>query len=214
MNEEKNVFSVNKKSVNLLIVIATAVAFLVMQLWEKSQTPGTFYGHTTEFLLRHGALYAPAVRNGEWYRLITHMFLHGDITHLGHNMLILFFLGNVLERYLGKIRYIIAYFFSGILAAMGSVVYNTTDTVSIGASGAVFGVVGAMLWIFIRNKGKLKEFTKEQLLIFLFLSVFAGFGDYGVDNAAHIAGLIAGFLLGILLYWKREEETSACDGQI
>lgn len=213
MDEEITAFSIEKKSVNLLIVIATSISFLFLQLWEKSLTQGMFFGHTTKFLLDHGALYGPALREGEWYRLITHLFLHDDIMHLGHNMLILFFLGNVLERHLGKISYVILYFLSGILAAIGSVVYNTTDMVSIGASGAVFGVVGAMVWVVIRNKGKVEGITKEQMLIFLVLSVLAGMGDYSVDNAAHIAGLIAGFLLGILLYRKKTEETNACDRQ-
>lgn len=206
MDEEMKVFSVNRKSVNLLIILVTAATFFILQFLEKSQTQGTFYGHTTQFLLEHGALYGPNVRAGEWYRLVTYLFLHGDISHLGHNMLILFFLGNVLERYFGKIRYIIVYFFSGILAAIGSIVYNTTETVCVGASGAVFGVIGATLWLVIKNKGNLTEFTKEQMIIFLVLSVFAGFGNYGVDNAAHIAGLIAGFFLGMLLYWKTEDK--------
>lgn len=213
MDEEMKVFSVNKRSVNLLIVIVTAAAFFILQFLEKSQTQGNFYGHTTQFLLEHGALYGPSVRAGEWYRLITYLFLHGDINHLGHNLLILFFLGNVLERYLGKIRYVMVYFFSGILAAIGSIVYNTTETVCVGASGAVFGVIGAMLWLVIKNKGNLEGFTKEQMLVFLVLSVFAGFGNYGVDNAAHIAGLIAGFLLGMLLYRKMADETEDGNAQ-
>ncbi len=208
MNEEFKVFSPEEKSVNLVIVIITTAAFFVMQLWEKSLTPGNFYGHTTEFLLEHGALYTPALRDGEWYRLITHMFLHGDITHLMHNMMILFCLGNALEHYLGKVKYVVLYFFGGILAAFGSVMYNISDTVSVGASGAVFAVVGAMAWLVLKNKGRLKGFTGERLVIFIFLSVFAGIGDYNVDNAAHVAGLIAGFFLSMLLYRKPKEEES------
>ena len=207
MREQTEIFEPTKKSVNVIIVAVTVITFLVMQFLEKSVTQGTFYGHTTQFLLEHGALHKPGVLSGEWYRLITHMFLHADIWHLGNNMLILFCLGNALEHYTGKISYVVIYFFSGILAGLGSVVYNTDNTVSVGASGAVFGVVGAMAWLVVRNKGRLPGFTGPRMLIFVLMSVYAGFADRGVDNAAHIAGLIAGFLLAILIYRKPEAET-------
>ena len=204
---ETDLFEPAKKSVNVVLVGITVLCFFTMQVWEKSMTNGNFNGHTTQFLLEHGALYAPAIREGEWYRLLTHIFLHGDILHLGNNMLILFCLGNALEHYLGKISYVGIYFFSGILAGLGSVVYNTDNTVSVGASGAVFGIIGAMLWLVLRNKGKLKGFTGPRMLLFVFMSVYAGFTDRGIDNAAHIAGLIAGFLLAMVIYRRPEDET-------
>lgn len=207
MREQTQIFEPTQKSVNIVIVAVTVIAFFVLQYWEKSITQGTFYGHTTEFLLNHGALYGPGIREGEWYRLLTHLFLHGDIWHLGNNMLILFCLGNALEHYVGKISYVTIYFFSGILAGLGSVVYNTSNTVSVGASGAVFGVVGAMVWLFIRNQGRLKGFTGPRIVVFVLMSVYAGFVDQGVDNAAHIAGLLAGFLLAVLICRKRSAET-------
>lgn len=207
MREQTELFEPTKKSVNVVIVAATVLVFFVMQFWEKSETAGTFYGHTTKFLLEHGALYAPAIREGEWYRLLTHMFLHGDVWHLGNNMLILFCLGNALEHYVGKLPYVILYFLSGILAGLGSVVYNTDNTVSVGASGAVFGIVGAMVWLVLRNRGKLEGLTGTRMILFVLLSVYAGFVEQGIDNAAHITGLLAGFLLAMLLYRKPESKT-------
>ncbi len=203
MREQTQIFEPTKKSVNLVLVAVTVLTFFVMQFWEKSITKGTFQGHTAVFLLEHGALYGPSVRQGEWYRLVTHMFLHGDIWHLGNNMLILFFLGNALEHYVGKISYVAIYFFSGILAGLGSVVYNVSGTVSVGASGAVFGVVGAMAWLVLKAKGKLEGFTGQRMILFILLSVYAGFADQGVDNIAHVAGLISGFLLAVLLCRRR-----------
>lgn len=207
MREQTELFEPTKKSVNIVIVAVTVIAFFVMQFWEKSITQGTFYGHTTQFLLEHGALHEPSIRAGEWYRLLTHLFLHGDIWHLGNNMLILFCLGNALEHYVGKFSYAGIYFFSGILAGLGSVVYNTDSTVSVGASGAVFGVVGAMVWLVLKNKGRLTGFTGPRMIVFVLMSVYAGFVDQGIDNAAHITGLIAGFLLAIVIYRKPETET-------
>ena len=167
MKEQIEIFEPVKKSANIVIVAATVIAFFVMQLWEKNLTDGTFYGHTTEFLLEHGALYGPYLWEGEWYRLVTYMFLHGDIWHLGNNMLILFCLGNALEHYVGKTSFLLIYFFSGILAAFGSVVYNTNSLVCVGASGAVLGVTGAIAWLVIKNRGRLEGFTGPRMIIFV-----------------------------------------------
>lgn len=207
MREKTEIFEPTQKSVNIILVAVTVITFFAMQFWEKSVTTGTFYGHTTEFLLEHGALYGPAVREGEWYRLLTHMFLHGDIWHLGNNVLILFCLGNALEHYVGKIPFLVIYFFSGILAGLGSVVYNTDNTVSVGASGAVFGVVGAMVWLVLRSRGRLEGFTGPRMALFVLMSIYAGFVDRGIDNAAHVTGLIAGFFLAVLVCRKRAVET-------
>jgi len=204
--KETELFEPVKKSANMVLVAATVIAFFVMQLWEKNTTPGTFYGHTTQFLLEHGALHKPSLLAGEWYRLVTHLFLHGDVWHLGNNMLILFCLGNALEHYVGKKTYVALYFCSGILAGLGSVVYNTGGTVSVGASGAVFGIVGAMAFLVVKHKGRLPGFTGPRMIIFILMSVYAGFVDQGIDNAAHIAGLLAGFLLA-LLFCRKESET-------
>lgn len=207
MSERTELFEPTKNSMNVVIVVSTVIAFFVMQFWEKSITEGTFYGHTTEFLLEHGALHGGRIREGEWYRLITHIFLHGDVWHLGGNMLILFCLGNALEHYIGKYCYVAIYFFSGILAGLGSVVYNTDNTVSVGASGAVFGIIGAMAWLVLKNRGRLEGFTGPRMVLFVLMSVYTGFANQGVDNAAHVAGLVAGVALAVLFYRKPKKET-------
>lgn len=205
MKEQIEIFEPVKKSVNVVLVAVTVLSFFMLQFWEKSITSGSFYGHTTAFLLEHGALYGPAVKQGEWYRLVTYLFLHGDIWHLGNNMLILYCLGNALEHYVKKTSYVALYFFSGILAALASVVYNTDSPVCVGASGAVFGITGAMVWLVMKNKGKLPGFSGVRMAIFVVMSVYAGFVDQGVDNAAHVAGLLSGFLLAVLFYRQPPE---------
>ncbi|MGN0505023.1 MAG: rhomboid family intramembrane serine protease [Lachnospiraceae bacterium] len=223
MDDWSDIFAANKKSANLIIVIVTSVVFLVLELWEKSMTKGTFYGNTTTFLKEHGALYAPRVLDGEWYRLLTYQFLHGGIHHLVNNMLVLYFLGNFVERFLGGIRYVILYFCSGILAGIGSIVYNgyiLTGEVSIsaflgadgfpvciGASGAVFGVVGAMLYLVLIHRGRLQGFDLRRLLLFIGLSLYSGFVDTGVDNAAHVAGLLGGVILAVVLYGRPKHQS-------
>lgn len=218
MKDWNDIASVNRKSANLMLILITCTIFLVMELWEKSITKGDFYGNTTVFLLRHGALYAPGVLDGEVYRLFTYQFLHGGIQHLVNNMLVLYFLGNYVERTLGRLRYLILYFFSGILAGIGSIVYNGIHLtgelslvafrqaegfpVCIGASGAVFGVVGAMVCLVLVN-GEPKRPDVGRLLLFVFLSIYNGFVEQGVDNAAHVAGLLAGVVIAFSLSRKR-----------
>lgn len=220
MEESIGLYEPNKKSVNLGIIIMTSGVFFLVLLWEKMITTGAFYGNTTVFLLKCGALYAPAVLQGEWYRLLTYQFLHSGIEHLINNMLILYFIGNALERYLGRIKFLILYFCSGILAGIGSIVYNSvcgnTFAVCIGASGAVFGVTGALLYLVLANRGNLQGLTRQQMLLFLGLSIYGGLIRQGVDNAAHVAGLAAGFLLALLLYRRpkgnrKKKEDVSCE---
>lgn len=206
METKTGLYEPNEKSVNLFLVVVTSGVFFLLLLWEKSITKGAFYGNTTLFLLEHGALHGPSVFDGEWYRLITYLFLHSDIEHLINNMLILYFVGNALERYLGRIKYLVLYFSSGVLAGIGSIVYNTSYPVCIGASGAVFGVSGALAYLVLVNKGNLQGLTKRQMLLFLALSVYGGFVNQGVDNAAHIVGLLAGFFVAMMLYRRKREE--------
>ena len=209
MNTRTDLFKPNEKSVNLGIVIATAISFFVILLWEKQLTEGPFYANSTNFLLEHGALYGPRVFEGEWYRLITHLFLHSGMDHLVNNMLILYFVGNALERYLGRWRYLVLYFLSGILAGIGSIVYNMYQIsypVCIGASGAVFGVCGGLAYLVLVHKGNLEGLTKQRMIAFLALSVYGGLIDRGVDNAAHIAGLLAGFVMAALMYRRGKAE--------
>lgn len=181
---------------NIVIIAANILVFLFCE-WKGST-------EDTAFLLGHGALCADNVLEyHEYYRLITYMFLHGGIDHLFNNMLILLFIGSNLERTAGRLKYLLIYFGSGILAGVVSMSYNTSIdryVVCVGASGAIFGVVGALAYIILLNRGKVENLTTRQIILFILLSLYGGFTSQGVDNAAHIGGLAAGFLLALLLY--------------
>ena len=150
----------------------------------------------------------------EYYRLFTAMFLHFGIQHLGNNMLVLLFIGDCLERNLGKIRYGLLYLLGGAGANLLSLfheLYSKEYVVSAGASGAVFAVIGGLLYIVIRNKGHIENFSSRQLLILAFLSLYHGLTSTGVNNIAHLGGLVCGFLLGILFYHKRKKSKRSGD---
>ena len=155
-------------------------------------------------VLEYGAAYTPyIIQNGEVYRLFTSMFLHFGIEHLVNNMLVLFVLGSRLERVIGKIRFLLIYLLGGIAGNVVSLLLELKTqefSVSAGASGAVFAVMGAMIYIVIRNKGWLGDLSMRQILVMAAFSLYFGFTSSGVDNAAHIGGLLAGFVLAVL-FW-------------
>ncbi len=164
------------------------------------------------YMLKHGALYVPYVLSGEYYRLLVSVFMHFGITHLVNNMLVLFVLGDYLEREMGPVRYLILYLLCGIGANLVSVLYHVlmetwfaapAATVSAGASGAVFGVAGGLLAVAIVNRGRLKELNAKQIGLMVILSLYLGFRSAETDNLAHVAGVVIGFILGMLIYRRR-----------
>lgn len=139
---------------------------------------------------------------GEYYRLFTSIFLHADIDHIMNNMLILFAIGGVYEMAEGKIRFLAVYFTGGVLASLASMAYNMklgANVSSLGASGAIFALVGASVASVLKNRNKLRKFSRNQLIVFTLFSVYAGFRNSHTDNMAHVAGLFAGFVIGFIL---------------
>lgn len=159
----------------------------------------------TEVLIACGGAYVPYIENGQVWRLFTAMFIHSGIRHLLNNMVVLYVLGEHLEHLIGSVKYAALYLIAGFLANI--VAYNWylragQMVVSVGASGAIFGVMGALIWIVARNKGRVDGLSIRQMLVMLAFSLYFGFAAADVSNIAHLSGLAAGFLLGILLYRK------------
>lgn len=179
---------------NMIVVAINIVIFLITDL---------FLFSSADALVEWGALgWYEVLKEGEWYRLLTSMFMHGGIDHIFSNMLVLFYLGSCLEQQVGSLRYGVIYLGSGILAGFISMGYNMIlgdYTVSIGASGAVFGVMGALLCLVIFFREQAGDFNLRQMAVMVFFGLYGGFADQGVDNAAHVGGLIAGFLLTAVL---------------
>lgn len=181
-----------------LIVINVAVFFIM-----------SLFGNTEDvmFMLEHGAMFEPLItEEHEYYRIITSMFLHFGIEHLLNNMVILGALGWNLELETGKIRYLIIYLVSGIggnLLSLYLGVSSAEYAVSAGASGAIFGLMGALLYVAARNRGRMGRISGKGVLFMIALSLYFGITSSGVDNAAHIGGLLCGFILAVILYRKK-----------
>lgn len=151
-----------------------------------------------ESLVRWGANFKPATLDGQWWRLVTNCFLHIGILHLLLNMYALMYIGALLEPYLGKARFLSAYLLTGIAASLTSLWWHDL-TISAGASGAIFGMYGVFLAMLTTDLIE-KEARKALLTS---ISIFVGYNllyglKGGIDNAAHIGGLVSGFVVGYI----------------
>jgi membrane associated rhomboid family serine protease len=153
-------------------------------------------------LLRWGADFGPMTAGGEWWRILTCTFVHIGIVHLLLNMWVLFEAGPLVERMLGNVGFLVLYLVAGLSGSVASLLWNPL-LVSAGASGAIFGIYGALLSVLLRQHGSIPGKTLGQLrnsgLGFLFYNLFYGMAKENVDSAAHIGGLAGGFLCGLLL---------------
>lgn len=176
------------------------IAFFVLELMGDTLD--------TEFMMQIGAVYPELLtKEGEYWRLFTATFMHFGFEHLLNNMLILLCAGAILERALGHVKYLILYLCAGIGGSTLSFLQMLKSgdyAVSAGASGAIFGIVGALLWIVIRHRGRYETLTGKGLVFMIVITLYYGVRTGGIDNWGHIGGLAMGFLLGALLYRKTE----------
>lgn len=195
-------YQLRKKGYVTGILIAfNVITFLYLEIAGSSQD--------VRFMAASGAVFAPAViYEKEYYRLLTAIFMHFGIDHIINNMIVLFALGDNLERALGHVKYLILYLFCGVGSNLVSLLMGGPDSmiVSAGASGAIFGVVGGLLTAVLKNKGRLEDLNIRQLAFMAVLSLYLGFTESGVDNVAHVAGLLLGIIFGLILYRKPKRD--------
>jgi rhomboid protease GluP len=186
---------VRRADVTLAIVVINGVVFALLAA--ISRNPMQF---PSELLIQAGGNFAPLVQKGELWRLLSALFLHGGLLHVGLNMLALYQAGQVVERLFGRAGFIVIYIGAGLLGNLASLWWKQGG-VSVGASGAIFGVYGALLAYLLLQRGSVPgEVFREMrsgTLGFIGYSLFAGFSLQGIDNAAHLGGLAGGLLLGL-----------------
>lgn len=176
--------------VSALLVAANLLIFII----------GHFGG--AEIYLR-GVLDAESVViQKEYGRILYAMFLHGDFGHLANNMFILFFLGAMIEKETGHIWFFVLYLVSGVggnLLSLAQKLLTGEAAVSLGASGAVFGLDGALLAMVLFLGWRISSVTPARVLLLIVCSLYSGFVGYHIDNAAHVGGLVVGFAVGVLM---------------
>lgn len=174
-------------SINIIVYIV--IAFLGNQIWELD--PNVLY--------KYGALvnFDQMTSNMDYIRLITSVFLHGGLLHLLLNMYSLYIIGPQLESFFGKIKYIVIYLGSAICGNLLSMLFLSDRYVSVGASGAIFGLLGALLYFGYHYRVYLSGVIKSQIIPLIVVNLLIGFMMTGINNVAHIGGLIGGVLISM-----------------
>lgn len=152
-------------------------------------------------------LFGPRVRAGEYYRLLTSTFLHGNFFHLAFNVYAIYIIGKQLESFLGKFKFLIIYLFSALTGSLMSLIFLNNGA-SVGASGAVFGLMGALVYFGYHYRVYLGNVVRNQIIPLIIGNLILGFLVSGIDNFAHIGGLIGGFLITIALGLKYKSKNS------
>lgn len=190
-----------KPYITIALIITNIIIFILLE-WNGNSLDA-------EYMMEMGAVYPEKIqKDGEYWRLITATFMHFGFSHLLNNMVLLGTAGQILERALGPIKYLILYLLAGIGGSALSyvqMIHSGDYAVAAGASGAIFGIVGALLWVVIRNKGHYETLTGKGLIAMIVLCLYYGISTGGVDNWGHIGGLIGGFLVSILFYNRKKE---------
>lgn len=183
--QAEDIFKPKKPVITYVLILINVLVFLISILFDMK-----------EEVILYGGNHRELIRLGDYYRLITSMFIHVDLLHLLCNCYSLYVVGNQIESFFGKTKYLIIYFGSGIIASLLSICFNTSF--SIGASGAIFGLLGSILYFGYHYRLYLGNVLKTQIIPLIILNLLIGFASTGIDNAAHIGGLIGGVLVSMI----------------
>lgn len=189
----KDLFSFGKPFFTYILMVINIIMFALLE----------FKGGSTNIdtLIKLGAKYNPAMMEGEWWRLISSMFLHIGFLHLAMNMLALYYLGTVVERIFGSKRFLVIYFMSGIAGSLTSFAFAMN--VSAGASGAIFGLFGALLFFGTIHKKVFFQTMGRNIITIVSINIVLGFAVPQIDMGAHLGGLIAGFIASAIVHLPR-----------
>ena len=200
----------NKPIITYILIFINIVMFVLMYMLGNGS-------ENTNTLIDFGANYILLTKAGEYYRLITSGFLHIGVIHLLLNMYSLYIVGSQVEYFYGKVKYIIIYLFSLIMGSLFTVALSSVNTVSAGASGAIFGLLGSILYFGIKYRGYIGNSLVNQIVPVVVLNLIIGFTTPGIGNAAHIGGLIGGYLISMAVgigIDKKEQRSSRINGII
>ncbi|HKB51318.1 MAG TPA: rhomboid family intramembrane serine protease [Solirubrobacterales bacterium] len=172
-------------------IIAINVAVFLVEVATGHGGVGTI----SSSLIPEFGLFGPSVASGEWYRLLTSAFLHAGLFHIAGNMILLYFLGRILEPGIGTPRFVAVYMTSLFVGSLGALLFSP-DSLSIGASGAVFGILAAA---FVIARGRGVDALASSIGVIILLNLAFSFGVSGISIGAHIGGLAGGFLCALFI---------------
>lgn len=194
--EEKKLSKLFQKRISFMTYIIIAINALIYAIMLQ---PDIFV-----YMINTFANYYENVQNGEFYRLVTACFLHINLIHIFFNMYALNIVGPEIERYYGRLKFLCIYIVSGIVGCLFSCLFTTS--VSIGASGAIFGMFGALLYFCFNYRATLDGYLRGSLIPLILINLLIGFIVPGIDISAHIGGLIGGFISSMAVGLKTKEK--------
>lgn len=201
-SEKRNkMFKEKKPTVTYLIILINLIVFGLMYVFGNGS-------ENIDTLIKFGANYAPLTKSGEYYRLITSAFLHIGVIHLLCNLYALYVIGPQIEQFFGRIKYILIYLFSAIMGSLFTLVLSGDSPVSAGASGAIFGLFGAILYFGYTYRGYIGNAIISQIVPVVLLNLFIGLTSTNIGNAAHIGGLVGGYVMSLSLGADIDESRS------
>lgn len=190
----EKVFSPKKIIMTKLIMLICIVMYIILGIDSNN-----FFNIGINALVNFGGNNLLLVQSGEVWRVISAAFLHVSLIHLLVNMYSLVIIGTQVETFIGKFKFLFVYLISALVGSLLSLIFNEANIVSVGASGAIFGLMGALLYFGYHYRLYLSEAIKNQIIPVIVLNLLLGFMVSGVDNAAHIGGLIGGYLASMAM---------------
>lgn len=189
-NEKKlaKIFSPKKPVITYALIVLNIMVYLYMLLYDGDGSLS--YNLANNYM---------SLRSGKYYTLITSMFLHADIIHIAFNMYALYILGPQVEKYYGRCKFALIYFLSGILGNIFSCVFMDSNVFSIGASGAIFGLLGSIAYFTYYYRATLQGLLRSQVVPVILLNLVIGLVIPGIDVSAHLGGLIGGVLISMAI---------------
>ncbi len=201
--KSNNMFSKkNDKIMTIIFAVINLIVFALMYIiGNGSENKAT--------LLKFGANMGMLTKNGDYYRLITCAFLHIGVVHLLCNLYSLFIIGQNIEYFFGKLKFVLIYFYSAITASLFVLIFQSDNTITAGASGAIFGLMGALLYFGYTYRGYIGNKIISSALTVIAINLAYGFVHPGISNAAHIGGLVGGLAISYMLGIKNNENKAS-----
>lgn len=197
----------NKPIITISLIVINIIIFVLMYILGSGS-------ENTNTLISFGANFVQLTKSGDYYRLITSAFLHIGIVHLFLNMYSLYVLGPAVESFYGRFKYILIYLLSAIFGSLFTIVLSSENTVAAGASGAIFGLLGALLYFGYNYRGYIGNSIISQIVPIVLINLVFGFITPGIGNAAHIGGLIGGYLISMSVGFDKDNKSSKLNGSI
>ncbi|MDR0138367.1 rhomboid family intramembrane serine protease [Metabacillus idriensis] len=196
VKEERQIFNFGKPIFTYLFTGLQILMFMLLEAAGGSQN--------TQVLIQFGAKYNPSIINGEWWRFFTPIILHIGMLHLLMNTLALIYIGSAVERMYGSAKFLFIYLFAGAAGTLAS--FALSPSISAGASGAIFGCFGALLYLGIIKPNLFFRTIGSNLIFIIVLNLLFGFAVPNIDNAGHIGGLLGGFLAALVVQLPKQNK--------